>query len=106
MMESLAPRSSSEFRARHLLLRLLSPAQRKEFDRYGHFTVQAAGWGRFRVMPRTTFNVVDTQTGICYCAGPEGVVPLSDLMLAQKLVLENDPARFFAVARSRSELQQ
>lgn len=103
LMESLAPRSSSEFRARQLLLRVLSPAQRREFERYGYFTVHAAGWGRFHVMPRTTFNVVDAQTGICYCAGPEGVVPLSDMMLAQKLVLEHDPARFFGVARSRSE---
>lgn len=106
LMESLAPRSSSEFRARQLLLRVLTSAQRKEFERYGYFTVHAGGWGRFRVMPRTTFNVVDTRTGICYCAGPEGVVPLSDLMLAQKLVLEHDPAHFFAVARSRSELHQ
>lgn len=106
LMESLAPRSSSEFRARQLLLRVLNPAQRKEFERYGYFTVHASGWGRFHVMPRTTFNVVDTQTGICYCAGPEGVVPLSDMMLAQKLVLEHDPARFFGVARSRSEQQQ
>jgi hypothetical protein len=106
LMESLAPRSSSEFRAKQLLLRVLTPAQRDEYERYGYFTVHAAGWGRFRVMPRTTFNVVDTLTGVCYCAGPEGVVPVSDLMLAQKLVLEHDPARFFAVARSRSELQQ
>ncbi len=102
-MEALLPRTPAEIRARQLLIRVLSPSQREEFGRHGYFTVQVPGWGTFRVLPRTTFNVVDTQTGICYCAVPEISVPLLDLMLAQKLILENDPERFFRVAHSRRE---
>lgn len=102
-MEAPVARTSAEARARQLLIRVLSPAQREEFARDGYFTVQVAGWGSFRILPNTTFNVVDTDTNTCYCAVPESPVPLSDLMLAQKLILENDPKRFFRVARRRHE---
>jgi hypothetical protein len=90
-------------RARQLLLRVLNPVQRDEFSRYGYFTVDAVGWGRFRVLSRTTFNVLNPGTGIAFCAGPDIPVPLADLMLAQKLILENDPGRFFRVANHRRE---
>jgi hypothetical protein len=90
-------------RARQLLLRVLNPVQRDEFSRYGYFTVDAVGWGRFRVLSRTTFNVLNTGTGLAFCAGPDIPVPLADLMLAQKLILENDPGRFFRVANHRRE---
>jgi len=90
-------------RARQLLLRVLNPVQRDEFSRYGHFTVDAVGWGRFRVLSRTTFNVLNTGTGMSFCAGLDIPVPLADLMLAQKLILENDPGRFFRVANHRRE---
>lgn len=90
-------------RARQLLLRVLNPVQRDEFSRYGYFTVDAGGWGRFRVLSRTTFNVLNTGTGRAFCAGPDIPVPLADLMLAQKLILENDPGRFFRVANHRNE---
>ena len=103
VMEALAPRLSAEVRARQLLLRCLTSEQREDFERQGCFTVQVPGWGRFRVLPRTMFNVQDTESGIFYCAAPEGLLPLSDQLLAQKLVLENDPERFFRVARRRRE---
>lgn len=90
-------------RARQLLLRVLNPVQRDELSRYGYFTVHAIGWGRFRVLPRATFNVLNTGTGMAYCAGPDIPVPVADLMLAQKLILENDPERFFRVANHRRE---
>ena len=97
----LTPRTHADLRASRLLLRVLTPEQRKQLVRRGYFTVQVRGRGILRIMPNTTFNVVDTKTGARYCAGPEGVVPLADWMLAQKLVLENDPERFFRVARCR-----
>lgn len=103
LMEALAPRTPAEVRAGQLLLRLLTRAQRVDLARHGHFTVQVAGRGSFRVFPRMMFNVMDTKTGICFCAGPEAPVPLADCMLAQKLVLENDPERFFRVARHRRQ---
>jgi hypothetical protein len=100
---ALMPRSSAELRAKRLLLRLLSPDQRKELARRGYFTVQVRNRGSFRILPSTAFNVVDTKSGAHYCAGPEGPVPLADWMLAQKLVLENDPERFFRAAHRRHE---
>ncbi len=88
-------------RALRLLLRTLNPHQRARFMRSGHFTVHAPGWGDFEILPRPVFNVISLDTGICYCAMPEAVVPIADMMLAQKLLLESEPARFFAVANQR-----
>ena len=66
--------------------------------------MQVTGRGKFWILPSTFFNVLDAETGNCYCAGPRTEVPLSDLMLAQKLLLENDPEAFFSVANRRAEL--
>src|SRR5262245_9427239 len=94
----------AEERARELLLRMLTPSQRGDFHRHGCFAVQVEGRGKFWILPRPFFNVLHMETGYSYCAVPGSVVPLSDLMLAQKLVLENDPASYFAVANCRCEL--
>src|SRR5215475_10978930 len=58
----------------------------------------APGRGRFWIFPWRSLNVVEPVTGDCYCGLPEGRLPVYDLMLSQKLLLENDPQRFFAVA--------
>ena len=100
----LEARSAAEVRARELLLRMLTPTQREEFRRHGYFVVQVARRGKFWILPSTIFNVLHTETGACYCAAPRGEIPLSDLMLAQKLLLENDPEAFFRVANRRAEL--
>jgi hypothetical protein len=102
-METPGKGPTPDARARQLLLRVLNPVQRDEFARYGYFTVDAVGWGRFRVLSRMTFNVLNTGTGLAFCAGPDIPVPMADLMLAQKLILENDPGRFFRVANQRRE---
>ena len=103
--EAAAARSrASEARARKLLCRMLSPSQLQELETHGCFTVEAPGRGRFCILPRTTFNVFHMQTGNLYCCNTEAFVPLSDLMLAQKLLLEHDPDRFFAVANCRPEV--
>lgn len=83
---------------------MLSPAQREDFRRKGYFAVQVAGLGRFWILPSTFFNVLHAETGDCYCAAPRAEVPLSDLMLAQKLLLESDPQAFFTIANRRPEL--
>jgi hypothetical protein len=93
----------AEARARKLLLKLLSPIQREELRNRDCFSVEVAGRGRFVILPRKTLNVLHAETGQCYCCVTEADVPVSDLMLAQKLVLENDPDSFFAVANSPSE---
>jgi hypothetical protein len=103
--EAAAARSrASEARARSLLCRTLSASQLQELETYGYFAVEVPGRGRFCILPRTAFNVFHPQTGNLYCCNTAGFVPLSDLMLAQKLLLENDPDRFFAVANCRPEL--
>ncbi len=94
---------ASEARARRLLTRLLSESQLRELERHGCFTVKIPGRGTFCILPRSTFNVIHLQTGNLYCCTTEAFVPLSDLMLAQKLLLENDPDRFFAAANCRPE---
>lgn len=94
---------ASEARARRLLLRLLNPQQLRELERHGCFTVKVAGRGTFCILPRSTFNVIHLQTGNLYCCTTEAFVPLSDLMLTQKLLLENEPDRFFAAANCRPE---
>jgi hypothetical protein len=94
---------TSETRARRLLTRLLSESQLRELEKHGCFTVRVAGRGTFCILPRSTFNVIHLQTGNLYCCTTEAFVPLSDLMLAQKLLLEIDPDRFFASANCRPE---
>jgi hypothetical protein len=90
--------SAAELRARELLLRMLSPAQRDELEHRDCFTVHVAGRGRFAILPRRTLNVLNLDNGECYCCVTATDVPLSDLMLTQKLLLERDPEQFFAAA--------
>jgi len=100
----LAARTAAEVRARQLLRRMLNPAQRETFELEGYFAVEVARRGKFWILPSPFFNVLHAETGNCYCAVPKAPVPLSDLMLAQKLLLENDPESFFAAANRRAEL--
>ena len=100
---TLAASDAAEARAHALLMRLLSPAQREEFERRNCLTVTVPGRGRFAILPRRTLNVLNLDSGECYCCITASEVPLSDLMLAQKLLLEHDPEQFFAVANCPSE---
>ena len=100
----LEPRTAAEVRAKQLLLRILSPTQRAEFERHGFFSVVVAGRGKFCILATSIFNVLEMQSGCSYCARVQARVPLPDLLLAQKLVLENDPQAFFKVANHRAEL--
>ena len=101
--QTLAASDAAEARAHALLMRLLSPAQREEFERRNCLTVTVPGRGRFAILPRRTLNVLNLDSGECYCCITASEVPLSDLMLAQKLLLEHDPEQFFAVANCPSE---
>ena len=96
--------ASAEARAKQLLLRHLNSQQRAQFDACGNFSVNVAGRGVFYIFPCLAFNVVHTPTGDCYCCSPEARVPLSDLMLSQKLLLETDPEQFFRVANCKPKL--
>jgi hypothetical protein len=98
------PLAAAERRARDLLLRVLTAKQRREFELCGYFTVEAPGRGRFCILPWRSLNVVEPRTGDCYCGMPEGRLPVYDLMLSQKLLLENDPQHFFSVANRHPSL--
>jgi len=100
------PLAVAERRARDLLLRMLSGKQRREFELCGYFSVEAPGRGRFWILPWRSLNVVEPVTGDCYCGMPEGRLPVHDLMLAQKLLLENDPQHFFSVANRHPNFAQ
>ncbi len=88
----------ADARARELLLRMLNPDQRAHYAAHGSFTVHVPGRGTFCILPRTTYNVVQLSSGDTYCCVCETPVPLPDLMLAQKLMLEREPERFFSTA--------
>jgi len=89
---------AADRRARALLLRMLSRDQYAQWEAHGFFQVDVAGRGTFRILPRATFNVVQVASGECYCGVCPTPIPIPDLMLAQKLLLELAPERFFAVA--------
>jgi len=98
------PVALADVRAKQLLLRMLSDSQREELNVHGYFSVQVPGRGLFCIFPRTVFNVLEVRTGDRYCCVPEVEVPLWDLMLAQKLLIENDPQQFFAIANRKPDL--
>lgn len=88
-------------RARRLLIEDLSPEQRTSFEAHGHFTIEVRGQ-RYRIEPRRAQNVrlLDSAGRIerTYCAHPQDPMPVYDVMLAQKLLLETNPEEFFRLA--------
>jgi hypothetical protein len=95
--------NDAEVRSKALLCRLLTAQQSSEHTLHGCFSVAVPGRGRYWILPRTYFNVVHAESGYSYCALPRVNVPVADLMLAQKLMLENDPNAFFRIANCRRE---
>ena len=93
----------AETRARDLLLRLLDARQFEQFRAYGYFIVEVSGRGAFRIEPRAVLNVVHVQTRRVFCCVCSTDVPLCDLMLAQKLLLESDPELFVRTANWRDD---
>lgn len=91
-------------RARDTLVSCLNPAQLEQFNATGEFDVvmsRTQGWprGRYRIRQRRTYTVLHVETGDEYCAVIEDAsCPVFDQMLAMKLLLEIEPARFFATA--------
>jgi hypothetical protein len=83
---------------------LLSPEQRTQFKTRAAFSVHVKGRGIFYIFARLAFNVVHASTGDCYCCTTDLRVPIWDLMLSQKLLLESDPEHFFRVANCKPGL--
>jgi hypothetical protein len=100
-------RLDARARARELLREHLSETQREQFERAGSFIVVAQSGRRYRIRTATTSNVRDETEGADYCmqfrSDPQCLsIPLEDLLLAQKVLLECDEPQFLRIANKRS----
>lgn len=95
-------REAIQKRARELLCRSLTPAQRQSLDEHGFFDLNVGG-RHYRIRQGTHGNVrliQDEREVTSYCIQPDGV-PAEDAMLAQKLLLETDEPSFLRIANAR-----
>ena len=107
--ELYSPLSKAEQRASTLLKEWLTREQCIQYQRLGYFEVRGSHSGkRYRIRPARQMNVdqldergrrVDV---LCFL--PEKYVPVSDVMLAQKIMLENDEPAALSVAVRRAGL--
>lgn len=95
----------AERRSLALLLNLLSPDQREDFRKRGHFHVTGGGSGdcyRIRADAFANIDVLDPSLRVRHrlCAQPTGDVPIYDVMAAQLLYLQDPSAerRFLGIA--------
>jgi hypothetical protein len=103
----LSRRIAAEDKAFALLKRWLPPAQLAQYEKYGYFEVRGCHSGKhYRIRKTHQMNVDElNEEGVravpwCFC--PEGELPLGDVMLAQKIALENDEQAALAVANRGS----
>lgn len=80
-------------KARELLIRNLDAGQEKSFKKDGEFRVTAKDGKAYTIKTARSFNVVGPD-GTKYC-GQLRDTPIEDQMLAQKLLLEHEPEKFF-----------
>ena len=88
-----------------LLREWLSPVQRMQFAKNEYFEVVGGDTGRrYRIYPGTMSNVFEIdETGhprLGLCFRTTGELPIGDVMLAQKIGLENCEGSVLALARS------
>jgi hypothetical protein len=87
-----------------LLRQWLSPVQRAQFADKGYFEVVVGDTGKqYRIYAGAATNVWEVDRngrptlGLCFV--PMGDLPIGDVMLSQKIALENSESRALAVAR-------
>jgi hypothetical protein len=103
--ERAASRLSSE-RALALLKRHLNEVQLQELEAFKGFHVVGADGRTFRIHHAAHGNVFSIENGVpavnyCIVAVNEVPIPIYDLMLAQKVLLESTPESFFATANAK-----
>lgn len=97
---------AADARAEELLKSVLDAGQREQYEREKRFHVVTTSGRRYRVQPGWGHNVHtldqhgNPETQFCLVARDR--VPLADLMVTQKLLLEHDEAQFLRVANQRS----
>lgn len=80
-------------KARATLLRHLDPEQKSSFEKSAKFVVIGKDGKGYTITRARSFNVT-APDGTKYC-GQLSECPLEDQMLAQKILLQNDPEKFF-----------
>ena len=93
-----------------LLKQWLSPAQLAQYEKSNYFEVTGGDSGkRYRIRSTHQMNVDELDErglrSVSYCFGPEGEFPIGDVMLAQKIALENNEQATLALA-NRGNLHQ
>ena len=82
-----------------LLQSWLSPEQLDEFKKTNSFEVTGSrSKKRYRILQSTAFNVSPLGESYKLCFVPDGADSVGDIMLAQKIMLENDEPKALAVA--------
>lgn len=99
------PAREPERRSLKLMRRWLSAAQREQFDARGYFDVTGSHTGRrYRIRSGISTNIVELdgfeRSVAGWCFVPAENLPVGDVMLAQKIALENDERSALKVARS------
>jgi len=96
--------NTPEGRSLLLLRAWLSPAQRVQFADKGCFEVVGGDTGKqYRICPGAGMNVCEVDKkgrpilGLCFV--PVGELPIGDVMLSQKIALENCESSALAVAK-------
>ncbi len=101
----LRTRRNADKRAARLLREALSPDQRAQYDRKGHFDVIGGQSGkRYRIRNGSQMNVEELSAAgsrvRVLCFVPQGGLPMGDIHLAQKLALELMEDETLKIARS------
>lgn len=96
-------RKRARKRARKLLLSALDPWQRRQLKRKGYFHVSSSRGNVFRIAREVPFNVrlagEAKPSRIYFCLEAEDPeLPVEDVMLAQKLLLETNEGEFLKLA--------
>lgn len=95
---------AAEQKAKDTLCACLKPDQLKQFKKDETFTVEVPNApkgfpsGTFRISKGSAFNVKHIESKEMFCVVARESVPVYDQMLTQKLLLENEPKRFFKTA--------
>jgi hypothetical protein len=99
---------SQETRAEQLLREWLTPSQASQYESCRFFDVVGCDTGkRYRIYRGRAMNIgeLDAKGDIAlqWCALPEGALAVGDIMLAQKIALEEFETEVLAIARGSQE---
>ena len=94
----------AEGRARALLHQHLTRAQRLELRKTKGFVVLGKDGRTYHLTTKHTLNVTVEHEGQAYglCVVPDSYLPMSDILLAQKIMLETKPEVFLRLAQVRN----